>query len=95
MPKSRCKFSCETCGQQLADRKALRNHIKFIHEKYIQEICEHCGRKKLVACILNLILFFVYNTGGFVDKQRYSNHVRSKHTLEKPFQCTGEIKLFS
>lgn len=54
MPKSRCKFSCETCGTQLADRKALRNHIKFIHEKYIQEICEHCGRKKSFTCILIL-----------------------------------------
>lgn len=43
MPKTRCKLPCETCGQQLANRKALRNHIKFIHEKKIQDICEHCG----------------------------------------------------
>ena len=51
--KSTDPLICNICGKSFKERRHMKEHIKCVHEKVIDHICEICskgfGRKKASA----------------------------------------------
>lgn len=97
------EFSCHVCGRKYKSNPALKYHMRK-HDKGPFN-CPKCPRvlksEHGLAYHMNIhngIAAFLCNDCGrsFVTKQKMQNHVRAKHTNERPYICdqcgTGFIR---
>ena len=96
-PKEKKTWSCPICKDLVFERKNDQvTHIKEMHGKLRQHICETCGKGFLSNAALASHIrmhtgekpFMCSQCGAFfADKPSMLTHIR-KHTGERPFLCT-------
>ena len=88
------EFSCHVCGRKYKSNPALKYHMRK-HDKGPFS-CPKCPRvlksEHGLAYHMNIhngVAAFLCNDCGrsFVTKQKMQNHVRAKHTHERPYIC--------
>ncbi|XP_052562399.1 zinc finger protein 93-like [Culex pipiens pallens] len=103
-PEVGLPFPCETCGEQYEQKAQLTKHCRNAHPEQNRLVCAECGKLFSSASTLRQhreihrdVRKFrcTYCEQTFAQRTPLKNHIRNKHTGEKPFSCETCGKPFS
>ncbi|CAD6199180.1 unnamed protein product [Caenorhabditis auriculariae] len=100
--KAQCAIKCEICSKVYSSASVLREHVDVVHQLVLRHECPQChmkfgrinGLRRHVKMVHeNVVRYCPYmeegcTHAGYKCPKALAAHIRSVHTMERPFNCS-------